>query len=256
MGKQNRSSIKSLERAFKVIKGLEEIGSSGVSELASYLDSPPSTTYTHLNALEQAGYLVKDDNAKYSLSYQFLEIGGRLRHQSSFYKCAKPYIMELTEETGELVNLMVPERDQAVHLSISKGSNGVDLDTFPGKRIPFHTTGNGKAMLAYMPDDQIERIIERNGLVRRTENTITNRDHLFEEIDTIRKQGYAVDDEERLARLRCVGAPILTDDRRVIGGVSISGPTSQMTGERFEEFPQKVMNTAEKIEIDMEYSAQ
>lgn len=254
MAHQDTTSVKALDRTFKIVKGLEMLGEAGVSELATHLGYPPSTTYTHLNTLKKAGYVVKGDDATYRLSFRFLEVGGHLRQQQRLFNCARLFADELAKETGDLVNLMIPEGHHAVHLYIAKGRNGVELDTYPGKRIPFHTTGNGKAMLAHFSDERIEEIIDEAGLPRQTKYTITDRDSLFEEIETIREQGYAIDDAERLVRLRCVGAPILVDENTIIGGLSVSGPTSRMEGEHFEELPQKVVNVAERIEIDYEYS--
>jgi DNA-binding IclR family transcriptional regulator len=113
----------------------------------------------------------------------------------------------------------------------------------------------GKAILAHLPESRVHEILDRHGLPEKTEQTITERDALFEELSEIRERGVAFDREERLSGLRCVAVPILSNSSRVEGALSVSGPTSRMQGERFEsELPERLRSAANVIELNITYS--
>src|SRR5699024_8298944 len=118
-----------------------------------------------------------------------------------------------------------------------------------------HCISLGKAILAYLPQERIEEIIEQSELVQYTSQTITTREELLNELEQIRDQGYAFDNEEKIAGLKCVAAPVIDPDGRVLGALSISGPSSRMTGERFaDELPEMVTRSANVIEINAKFS--
>jgi DNA-binding IclR family transcriptional regulator len=122
-------------------------------------------------------------------------------------------------------------------------------------RVGLHCTSLGKAILAYLPEERVDEIVDRWGLPARTADTITTREELDAELERIRERGYAQDNGERLSGLRCVAAPITDTDGVAIGAVSVAGPTSRMKGERFEsEIPERVQSVANVTEINLTYS--
>lgn len=247
------SSIRAVDRTFTIIDGLKELNGATVTELAEHAELPKSTVYNYLQTLLEDEYIVEDDGV-YRVGLRFLEIGEHARCKQEVYQVAPTEIDKLAEETGELANLVVEEHGLGVYLYRSKGDDAVDLDNPVGKRQYLNGTAFGKAMLAYMPEAQVERIIDRHGLPARTENTITDRETLYAELDQIRDRGWALDDGEGLQGLRCVSVPILTDDESVHGAVSISGPKSRLRGERFrEEIPDLLQAATNVIEINMNY---
>lgn len=253
MVSKGKTHIKSLATTTNIIEGLEELGPSTISELSEHLGIPQSTVYVHLDTLRNADYIVKDHN-KYQLSFKFLNIGGKLRRKSRLRNFSVSYMEELATETSELVNLMVPENNRTIYLHKEKGDRGIDPDLYLGKKIPYHLTAAGKVILAHMPEERAHQIVEQTSLFRKTRNTITDENKLLSELCEIRDQGYAIDDQERLERVRSIAAPIRSNGK-VLGGISVSGPSSQISGERFtEELPQSVINKAEMIEIYLEYS--
>lgn len=247
------SSIRAVDRTFTIIDGLKELNGATVTELAEHVELPKSTVYNYLQTLLEDEYIVEDDGV-YRVGLRFLEIGEHARCKQEIYQVAPTEIDKLAEETGELANLVVEEHGLGVYLYRSKGDDAVDLDNPVGKRQYLNGTAFGKAMLAYMPEAQVERIIDRHGLPARTENTITDRETLYAELDQIRDRGWALGDGEGLQGLRCVSVPILTDDESVHGAVSISGPKSRLRGERFrEEIPDLLQAATNVIEINMNY---
>jgi DNA-binding IclR family transcriptional regulator len=160
---------------------------------------------------------------------------------------------DLAAETGEVAQFATEEHGRAVYLDKARGEQAVNTASTVGKREYIHCISLGKAMLAHLPEERVEGIVDRHGLPAQTPNTITDRETLFEELETTRERGYAVDDEEKIEGVRCVAAP-LTDDG-VVGAISISGPSSRMDGERFrEELPRKLLRWANVIEINAKFA--
>jgi DNA-binding IclR family transcriptional regulator len=161
----------------------------------------------------------------------------------------------MAERTGELANLMVEQNGWGVYLYRSKGDQAVDLNTYVGLPTHLHTTALGKAILAYLPADRVDEIVDRRGLPAETERTVTDREALADRLAAVRERGYAIDDGEILDGVRCVAAPVRTSDGDILGSISVSAPTSRMGQERFEtEIPNLVLSAANVIELNINYS--
>ncbi|MFB6251759.1 MAG: IclR family transcriptional regulator [Halobellus sp.] len=197
---------------------------------------------------------MKDGDA-YRLSLKFLNVGGILRHDEPLYEAAKPNVDELAAETGELATLATHERGLAVVLHRAKGENAVDIDTHVGSQVTLHNSALGKATLAHLPDERIEGILDHRGLPAITENTITDRAELFDELDRTAARGHAFDDEENWRGLRCIGAPILTEAGAVVGAISLSVPKNRIdSDEDREAYVSQIKNVANLIELRLTYS--
>ncbi|NUB93646.1 IclR family transcriptional regulator [Haloterrigena sp. SYSU A121-1] len=254
MSSKPRQPVQAAATTFRIIETLHELNGAGVSELADELEMPKSTVHDHLQTLNEAEYLVKRDG-DYHVGARFLELGGFARSQMKLYQIASPEIEKLAEETGEHANLMIEEHGKGIFLNKAKGRDAVNLDTHIGKRVHLHTTAMGKAILSKRSEAAVDEIIDRHGLPRVTEKTITDADELKDELAEIRDRGYAIDDEERVAGMRCVAAPICDGDETPLGAISVSGPTNRFNDETFtNEIPKTVLSTANVIEVNMTYS--
>jgi len=246
--------VGTVETTLRIIEELKRANMLGVSELAESLDVPKSTVHSHLTTLEQNEYLVKEEE-KYRLGTRFLGLGEKVRNDLELYELARSELEKIAEDTGELAALLIEEHGKGVFLNRIEGDQAVKLDSYEGYRIYLHTTALGKCILAYMPDTRLDSILERHGLPSFTENTITNREDLEEELQEVKDQGIAYDNEERLRGLRAVAAPILTEDGTVVGSVSIAGPTNRLQGESFyEEYADLVQSAANVIELNITHS--
>ena len=246
-------TIQSLETALKIVEELNETDGMGVTELARAVELPKSTVFTHLQTLLVQRCVVKTGDT-YQLGLRFLHWGESVRTRRRLYTIARPRVDELAEATGELANLMLEEHGEGVYLYRALGPNAVQLDTHAGMRVPLHTTALGKAMLAHMPPDRIDAIVERWGLPQYTEHTITTRAALDGRLEQVRSTGIAVDDEERLRGVRCVAAPITDDEERPLGAISVSAPTSRMPDALVDsEVAMEVMSVAKAAELDLKY---
>lgn len=255
MSDEPKHPVKATQTSLQVVEALKRLGGSGrVTEVAAHVDVGKSAVHNHLSTLESAGFVTQDGD-EYRLGLKFLDYGGYLRNELAVYETAGPEIRHLADETGELANLLVEERGQGVYIYREKGKQAVNLDTYAGLRVPLHSTALGKAVLAHLPEERVDAIVDEYGLPAETEDTIADRDELEEELAAVRERGYATDDEERLKGLRCVAAPILVADGTVLGAISVSAPTSRMRGDRFtSEIPEKVMSAANVVELNVEHS--
>ena len=250
---QTSVPLKSAMTTMEVLGALRDLDGAGVTEVADHLSMPTSSAHDYLRTLEREGYIVQE-NGVYRVGAWFLGTGEYYRSSKAIYEVGRPEVDEMAEETGEHANLMIEEHGLGVFLYRARGENAVELDTYSGMRVHLHTTSMGKAILAHRPRQEVEEVIDRHGLPQSTSSTVTNRDHLFEEFDRIREQGYATDDEERIKGTRCVAAPILSDDGRSLGAVSISAPKSRLYGDGFEEeTPAIVMDHANVIQLNLTY---
>ena len=245
-------SNRSVRRAFTIIDELSENGGGGVSELAERLDIPVSTVHDYLQALVATGYVTVDEK-EYRTTTRFLEVGHRERHRLEVFKAVRDELETVAEETGEHATLLIEEDDQAVILAVQEGPDAVNLFAYPGARMPLHATAPGKAMLAHMPEERVDEIIDRQGLVEVTPQTVTDRDVLFEQLEEIRGQGYAVDEGERIAGMVCIAAPILDKTDRIRGAICVCGPQSRIDAERRAEIADVGQRAANVTQVNLDY---
>ena len=246
--------IKSLEKTVDIIEVLKRRRSAHLREVAEELDLNKSTVHNHLSTLREHEYVVKDGE-EYRLSLQFLHIGGVLRNEIDLYEAAKPRLDRLAGNTGELVTLATQERGLGTVLYRAKGEEAVEIDTHVGSQLSLHNSALGKAILGHLPRSRAEEIVAERGLPATTENTITDEEVLYDELDDVAERGWAFDDEENWRGLRCVAAPILTDEGVVKGAISLSVPKSQLaTEDDRQRYVDEIKNTANLIELQITYS--
>jgi DNA-binding IclR family transcriptional regulator len=254
----NESSglIGATERSFDIVERLAETPEGAeISALAAEMDAAKSTVYNHLQTLRELGYVVKRGD-RYALGLQFLTLGDRARRRYPLYHYAKRETDSLVEAVGERAQVMVEENARGVYIYQTKADGAVQTDSHTGTVVSLHATAVGKAYLAFLPEAERDRVLGASALAAETPNTVTDRERLLADLQTVRERGYAVNDEEKTMGMRAVGAPIRSDDDgTVLGAISVSGPTTRMDGEWFrEEVPEMVRQAAQVIGIRVTYS--
>lgn len=243
------NTIGALERSFAIVEVIERRGPIGVSAIANEISLPKSTVYTHLNTLSNEGYLIKEDG-QYRLSCQYLRLGSTVQHDVDLYRQGKEEVDELASETGERTNLVIEENGMGTCVYATNPSGSTDAYMRLGEQRPMHATATGKAILAHLPDERVDDIVARHGLTEFTDQTITTRDALDEELAEIREAGLSFDNEESVEGLCCIATPVIVDDEP-LGSISVSGPCSQFNAsDRQEELCEAVRNTANVIQLD------
>ncbi|WP_255516649.1 IclR family transcriptional regulator [Haloferax sp. KTX1] len=243
--------IRSDETLLAILEALEERTAPSVSDVATHAGVSKSTAHNHLSTLREHGYVVDGDRG-YELSLRFLELGESARTNTEIYEVARPHADDISRETRLLVNISVEDRGKGVYLYRTRGDDRIRLSTRAGEVHELHCTATGKALLAHLPERRVESILDRHGLPKRSENTITDRETLRTELAEIRERGYSVDDEEYGQGLRCVGVPVLNGDDAVIGALSASGPATEVVGERLTtELPTHLKRVRNRIELNL-----
>jgi DNA-binding IclR family transcriptional regulator len=250
--KETKGTIRAVTISCKIIEAFQELNDGRVTELADYLDHSKSTIHEHLATLEENRMVVRKDN-EYRLSLRFLDIAEYIREEFENYDIIQTEVEKLANETGEVAQFGIEEHGKVSYLYKSSGSEGVVTASRMGSQQPMHSTALGKVILAWSPEDQLVDILETHGLHPRTENTITDLDTLVEELNEIRKRGYAIDNEENVEGLRCVAAPVM-DDTGVFGSVSISGPASRFHDKKISELADETERTANVIDLNSRFS--
>lgn len=249
-----KNPVKSVETTIRLIHALKELNGATVTELSEATGVTKGTVHNHLSTLVSHDFVVQNDT-EYRLGMLLFELGEYSKSQYRYiYDLAVPEVEKLAQKTGELGNLLVEEHGQGFYLHRASGDQALSLDTGVGARVDLHNTALGKAILAHKSRGRIEEIIDRHGMEQTTENTIGSREELFEELARIRDRGVAYDMEERVIGVQCVAAPIQTKDGRVLGSISVAGPTSRLQlGAGNEELTELVANTADVISINATY---
>lgn len=242
-----------------VINALKELNGATVTEMANHLNLSKGGVYNHLATLRENDFAIKNGD-EYDLSPRFILTGEHVRQESVLYQFGKGELDKIVEETGEYAQLITERHGLGIVLYLQRGEKAIGSnypDQMERKPLNLHHLAAGKAILNRLPDERVEEIVDQHGLRKRTGNTITDREKLFEELTEINERGYAYNIEEEVDGLRAVGAAINGPDGNVLGAISLSGPKSRMQGDRFEEtLPKKVMNTADVIEVNINMDTQ
>jgi len=247
---EESQNIESVRKTSEVLRGMKELNGAGVSELAEHLDMPKTTVHAHLTTLHNCE-LVSKDGSEYRIGLRFVGLGEFAKNQFDLYQIAKEEVEILAEESEDMAQFMIEEHGKGVYLYKAEPPRGVHTTAGVGDRRPLHCTGLGKSILSCLSEERVYKILDRWGMPAKTEHTTTDPDDLMDELEAIRKRGYAVDDQEIQPGLRCVAAPVNPDNTSVVGAVSVSGPTGRFKGDRLEtELPELVMSAANVIDIN------
>jgi len=199
------------------------------AQMAKAIPFSRTTIHRILYSLEKLGYVKKAEiAAHYCLAIKFFEFAGVMVHCNYLQSICRSLMNELKERHLESVNLGVIQNGQVVHIDVVQGTNVLRVAAFPGERNPVHCTALGKAILAFLPESELNAILGKIVLDRRTPKTITKKSILRAHLAVVRRRGIAVDAEENLSGVTCIAAPIFNDAGRVVAALSLSGPTSRM----------------------------
>lgn len=244
------SGVQSIDRIFLIIE-LLSMHPKGISltEICSATALPKGTVSRMLAALISHGYAVQEiDTKRYRLTMRMFEIGSRVAGSANILSVARPYLEYLSNVSGEAVHLVSRVNDEVVYLYKEEASNSiVRMSSFVGLRNPMYCTGVGKSILAFLPDDEIKAIWQRTKPIRFTANTITTLSGLETDIRLIRQRGYAIDDEEHEAGVRCIAAPILNFSGSPVAAISLSAPAVRLDDAEIQKYAPMVMDAATNI---------
>lgn len=250
------NSVQSIDRVLDILEALSAAPNGmALSELSAAVNLPGSTTHRLVKTLIDRGYALKDPSTgKYRLSLRTFEIGCRVSNVWDLLSAAKPYLDELAAFSQEVVHLV--ERDGAGIVYLYKAEPFkplVRMSSHVGLRNPMYCTGVGKSILALLPPTEVEMIWKCEEIKRFSDHTITELPAMMDELARIRERGYAIDDEEHEAGVRCVAAAVRNWAGEPAAAISISAPVSRMTAEVIESLLPHLFHAADEVSRTLGY---
>lgn len=219
-----------------------------ISEMEQLVDLSKNQVFRCLKSMEEFGLVRLDQNGKYRLTPLISQLAFVNDADAPLEEVAQPVMDQLQEITGETVNLCCLVDGHSVIVARRHSNHGVRLTVKLGQRSALHAGASPKAMLAFLPIDEQEKVIAMlPSLHRYTEHTASDRDLLRRELEQIRARGYSVSDEDFEKGARGAGAPIFGKEGQVVGGISAGGPTSRVGPEQLEWFGEVVVFAARRI---------
>lgn len=248
-------SVKSVERALQLLELLGAVDESlGISDLARSSGLAVGTVHRLLNTLNQLGYVEQDvATRKYTLGIRILHLRGAVARRLNLGEQAMPIMKTLMRRVNETVHLAVLSEGEIFYIERIEGLQTQNMYTQIGKRGPVHCTALGKTIMAYLPEHAVDQILADKGMARKTHKTITDPIVFKHELEQIRRQEYAVDDNESELAVRCIAAPIRDYTGSVVAAVSVSGPAVRMRPERDYDLSKEVRWAAQQISVGLGY---
>jgi DNA-binding IclR family transcriptional regulator len=247
--------INSIERCLKVIDALSDHPAGlKLTEISGLLDLHPSSVHHMISTLLPHDYIIQDpDTKKYSLGFRFLEISRKILNSLDIRKVAHHHLEILRQKCQEAVHLAMLRDRKVVYIDKLDTLSGLSLATYVGFATDPHAASGGKVLLAGLKDEAVKTIYKNRSLKAYTKNTITRLPALMAELDRIRKQGYAVDNEEYYEGVRCVAAPVRSGGE-VVASISVTGSIFTMTRERIEkELAATVVKAADSVSAELHW---
>jgi DNA-binding IclR family transcriptional regulator len=257
MAKKEKSEylIQAVSHALDLLEQFhDDVDELGVTELSKRLKLHKNNVFRLLATLESRGYIEQNRvTENYRLGLKTLELGQTFIKQMGLLRQSRPVLEGLVRECNETTYVAILKEFHIVYLDVVETDLTVRVVPRVGARLPAYCTAAGKVQIAFMTDEELEHYIPKE-LTPFTPNTITDKDEFRRQLKVIAEQGYAIDNEELDVGVRCVGAPIRDYTRRIVGAVSISGPSMRFTDERMEkELIPLVRRASEEISSKLGY---
>ncbi len=245
---EGQAPIQALDRAMAVLEVLSQLSGATLSDLGEETGVAPATLYRILTTLEARGIVDFDPGPQtWAIGAGAFRIGSRFLRRTSLIERARPELRALMEATGETANLGIAREGQVLFVSQVETHESIRAFFPPGTMSPMHASGIGKALLAQMPAETAARVTARQGLEAFTERTLITPEALAADLSQTRQRGYAVDDEEKTAGMRCIAAPIFDMHGEAIAGLSISGPSARLPDDAIPGLARVVMDAARAV---------
>jgi len=208
----------------------------GVTELSNRLNLHKNNVFRLLATLETKGYIEQNKATEnYRLGVKSLELGQAFIKQLGFVRPLKPFLEEIVEKCNETAYLGIIRQNSAMYLDAEEANQIVKVANRIGSRLPIHCTAIGKAQVAYTSEEELEKLGILDNMERFTPNTIVDKAKFMKNLKEVAKRGYALDNEEYDLGVSCVGVPLRDYTGRVVGGISVSGPSYRMTDKLLKE---------------------
>lgn len=258
MAKKEKSEyiIQAVSHALDLLEQFhDDVDELGVTELSKRLKLHKNNVFRLLATLESRNYIEQNRvTENYRLGLKTLELGQTFIKQMGLLRQSRPVLESLVRECNETTYVAILKEFHIIYLDVVETDLTVRVVPRVGARLPAYCTAAGKVQIAYMTDEELSNYLPSKEMKRYTPNTITDREEFKRHLAQVAEQGYAIDNEELDVGVKCVGAPIRDYTRRIIGAVSVSGPSMRFTDERLEkELIPLVIRASEEISSKLGY---
>ena len=224
------------------------------TEILATSSFPKGSLYRFLQNLTNEGMLSYDPKQQtYSLGVRLVRLAHAAWAQSSMAPVARPYLDALSEQIGETIHLAQLDNAHVLYVDKRNAKNPVEMFSQAGKIGPAYCTGVGKAMMAFLPEAQLDRILPQQSYHRFTQGTLCSEQELCAELKAIRGRGYAFDREEHEPGIICVAVPILTAAKHTMGAISVTSSTTTKTLKQLEQLVPQMREATQRIASEAEY---
>ncbi|XKM14062.1 IclR family transcriptional regulator [Orbaceae bacterium ac157xtp] len=241
------TKVPALYRTINILNYIAQKGKCTASEIIDTLALPKSSVYLLLDELKNYKFIKQDENGYYILWIKLVELGELASNQIDIREIARKHLAKLTNETGMLSHLGILENETAYYILKFESYSTISVRSYVGKQVSLYRSSVGKCLLALQPQEKIDAIIEKINFERKTATTLMDKTSLLNELNKIRSQGWAFDDEEDYINVRCVAAPIFDSNNKITAAISAVGTTFQVTDESLPE----IVNTVKKCALDI-----
>lgn len=225
------------------------------SEISRKLGIPKSSASYILRTLEHRGYLRREtETGRYRLGLKILSLGGHAQANLDIADIALPFMRTLVEKIHMTVHLAVLDHGEAVYIEKVEAPGFFRVNTWVGRRMFLHSTSVGKCLLAWLPKHEAEAIVKQQGLKKRTPKTITTMSKLLTDLERVKEEGYAVDDEENSLGARCLGAPVFDVTGNVVAALGASGTLTQVDEANTPRIVEGLKDAARRISRQLQRS--
>lgn len=238
--------IQATANSLTILEAVNEMDGARLTEIADRTEFAESTVYNHLKTLERRGYLIRRHGVYY-LGLKFFHVGMCAVDRVGFLDEVKQVARDLAGSVHEEVSFNIAEFGRLITLDHAVPHTD-DTGFQVGQYFYLHNTGSGKAILAAKPREYVERVVENWGLPEETERTITDSEELFEDLERTRDRGYAICDQEWVEGYRSLGRVVTDQKGRIVGAMSIGGPTYRMNMEQINDgLADQLIDTTEEL---------
>jgi IclR family transcriptional regulator, KDG regulon repressor len=251
--KGSDGSVQSIDRALDLLEVVcMAEGPVSLAEASARVKLYKPTAHRLLQSLGQHGLINQEPDTKaYRPGLKLFELSHEVLRHMELRTQALPELAELNRRTNETVHLAVLDEGDVIYIDKEESQHTIRMFSAIGKRGPAHCTGVGKVLLAYLPAEELQRVLAVKRLKRYTNRTITSVAGLKRELALVRERGYAIDDTEHEAEIRCAACPVRDHAGRVTAAISLTAPTLRMSRERIEAMAPLVREYAERISRKM-----
>ncbi len=248
--------IQSVQRSLQILDLFDEQKIElKITDISERLGLHKSTVHSLLKTLQQSNYIEQNpENGKYRLGMKLVERGNLVIGTMDIRKVAKKYLLEIATKTGQTSHIGILDGNAGMYIDKEEGELAIIRYSRIGRRIPLHSTAIGKVLLAYQKPEKTQQLLEGYEYAQLTDYTVQNEAELLEELERVRQQEFAVDNQENEQGVRCIAVPIKNEQNQVLAALSLSTLISRVNDEQLHEYIQLLKQLGQELSQQMRYA--